>query len=354
LEGVLKRLGGYKKRGFAYVSRGITDLIKISGSWKNRPMKTKHPKLQRSELNPVMNWKVLSCFLILLTGYCFATDTAPAPESEFKSIFDGKDLAGWQGDPVVWSVKNGAIHGKLTGDSGETLGSILVWSDGNVDDFELRFSCRFVDRSPGVAGNLNVKYRVADKPDGLGYWFVLDIHGDDNKDKGRLMEVKGRKLFSRLGKQTVARNGLGDRVDALDLPGADQTTQPPYRNDDWNEVAIIAEGNHLIHKLNGVVTADFIDENVSRRRASGLLALRVWLAQRGPTLEAEFKNLRLRRIQNAKIISAPPVTPQSKSLPASDKTSAAERLKKVKALYEQGLITKDDYDKKVKEIMNSF
>jgi hypothetical protein len=33
---------------------------------------------------------------------------------------------------------------------------------------------------------------------------------------------------------------------------------------------------------------------------------------------------------------------------------AAERLKKVKALYDQGLITKEDYDKKVKEIMDSL
>jgi hypothetical protein len=36
------------------------------------------------------------------------------------------------------------------------------------------------------------------------------------------------------------------------------------------------------------------------------------------------------------------------------KPAPAERLKKVKALHEQGLITKEDYDKKVKEIMDSL
>ena len=36
------------------------------------------------------------------------------------------------------------------------------------------------------------------------------------------------------------------------------------------------------------------------------------------------------------------------------KPSAAERLKQVKELYDQGLINKDDYDKKVKEIMDSL
>lgn len=299
-----------------------------------------------------MKRRIFSHFLILLAGYCFAADAPPASESDFKTIFNGKDLTGWQGDPVVWSVKDGAIHSKVMGDpGGKAQSSILAWNEGNVDDFELRFSCRFVDRSPAAAGNLNVKYRVADNPDGTGYWFVLDMH-DTALEKGRLLEVKGRKLFSKLGKQTVARNGAGDRVDVLDLPGNGQTSLPPYHADDWNEVTVIAEGNHLVHKLNGVVTTDFIDEDVARRRSSGLLALRLWIP-RGPAIEAEFKNIRLRRIQNAKIISAQ-VAPGSKPLPASDKGSATERLKKLKSLLEQGLITKEDYDKKVKEIMDTL
>ncbi len=36
------------------------------------------------------------------------------------------------------------------------------------------------------------------------------------------------------------------------------------------------------------------------------------------------------------------------------KTDANNRLKQVKALYDQGLINKDDYDKKVKEIVDSL
>jgi hypothetical protein len=39
---------------------------------------------------------------------------------------------------------------------------------------------------------------------------------------------------------------------------------------------------------------------------------------------------------------------------SSTKTDAAGRLKQVKSLYDQGLISKEDYDKKVKEIMDSL
>ncbi len=45
--------------------------------------------------------------------------------------------------------------------------------------------------------------------------------------------------------------------------------------------------------------------------------------------------------------AAPAATPQNKP-------SAADRLKQMKSLYDQGLIKKDDYDKKVKEIMDSL
>ena len=301
-----------------------------------------------------MNPKTILCILILLVlaNFCFAADAPPARESEFKSIFDGKDLATWQGDPVVWSARDGVIHATLPEFSRNKNGSLLVWRGGNVDDFELRFSCRFVDLSSAALGNLNVKYRTGNTPADKAYWYVLDID-DRGAGRGRVMEVGDRGVLSKRGKKTVARNGNGpNEVEVIGTVTQPANIQAAYKKNDWNEVAIIAEGNHLVHLLNGVVTADFIDENEAKRHRSGSLALKVWLA-RGPGMDAEFKNLRLRRIQNGKIVSAPPAA-ESKPPSAGDKAPAAERLKKVKALYDQGLINKEDYDKKVKEIMDSF
>ena len=51
------------------------------------------------------------------------------------------------------------------------------------------------------------------------------------------------------------------------------------------------------------------------------------------------------------------LAPQPASNPpvaAPAKPSAADRLKQVKALFDQGLINKEDYDKKVKEIIDSL
>lgn len=40
-----------------------------------------------------------------------------AVQADFKSIFDGKSLEGWEFDPDYWTVKDGAIHGQTTAEN---------------------------------------------------------------------------------------------------------------------------------------------------------------------------------------------------------------------------------------------
>ncbi len=62
---------------------------------------------------------------------------------------------------------------------------------------------------------------------------------------------------------------------------------------------------------------------------------------------AEIKLLATATQAGADVVPAPPAD-------NSGKPDAAERLKKLKSLFDQGLINKEDYDKKVKEIMDSL
>ena len=46
----------------------------------------------------------------------------PAPDAEgWISLFNGKDLSGWDGDPAVWRVENGYISGKAESVKGNTF-----------------------------------------------------------------------------------------------------------------------------------------------------------------------------------------------------------------------------------------
>ena len=60
--------------------------------------------------------------------------TAPARGDEFQSLFNGKDLTGWEGDPKLWSVKDGAIVGETDGKIPDN--TFLIWK-GTAGDFEL-------------------------------------------------------------------------------------------------------------------------------------------------------------------------------------------------------------------------
>src|ERR1700704_4456344 len=58
-------------------------------------------------------------------------------EKGFKSIFNGKDLTGWDGNPKLWSVKNGTITGQTTAENSAKGNTFLIWTNGPVSDFEL-------------------------------------------------------------------------------------------------------------------------------------------------------------------------------------------------------------------------
>ena len=92
----------------------------------------------------------------LLTIPCFAADAikAPAESDDIKSIFNGKDLTGWDGDSRLWSVKDGVIHGETTDTVKANGNTFLIWKDGRLKDFELRLSFRCT-----ATNNSGIQYR---------------------------------------------------------------------------------------------------------------------------------------------------------------------------------------------------
>ena len=66
--------------------------------------------------------------------------TQPDDMEGFVSIFDGKTLNGWDGDPSFWRVENGEIVGETTPEKVVNHNTFLIWRGGTVRDFELKSS----------------------------------------------------------------------------------------------------------------------------------------------------------------------------------------------------------------------
>ncbi|NJM54690.1 MAG: DUF1080 domain-containing protein, partial [Verrucomicrobiae bacterium] len=242
-------------------------------------------------------------------------------EGEFVSLFNGRDLTGWAGDAKVWSVKGGIIEGALH--LIETNGwsnSFLVWTNGLVGDFHLKLSCRVTGEGSKGGGGMVVRgKRLLDGALG-GYQF--DIATPVGVD-GKLIEVEDRFILSWHGLSVVVPSGGGkNQKSATGTVGDRAKAKTDFKKGDWNEVELIARGNHLIHKINGHNLADVTDEDSGKRHMSGLLALKVMdvrtIASPLPgLLIAQFKDIRLRRAPVAAPVELP-VRETIRLLPASD------------------------------------
>ena len=95
--------------------------------------------------------------LALLAGISVAEELslkAPAESPELKAIFNGENLDGWDGDPSMWSVRDGVIHGETTPENPAKGNTFLIWKGGDVTDFELRLSFRC-----SASNNSGIQYR---------------------------------------------------------------------------------------------------------------------------------------------------------------------------------------------------
>ena len=63
--------------------------------------------------------------------------------------------------------------------------------------------------------------------------------------------------------------------------------------DDWNQVRIVAKGNHIQHYLNGTLILDFTDNHPTLALSEGVIALQL---HAGKPMFAEFKDIRLKII----------------------------------------------------------
>jgi hypothetical protein len=209
---------------------------------------------------------------LLPTLLALAAFTAAAAAEE-RPLFNGKDLTGWEGNPRLWSVQDGAITGK-TGEDAETKlkhNTFLVWRGGTVGDFELSFKYRI------VKGNSGVQYRSRELEKGEFGPILSGYQADFEAGKtysGILYEERGRAILARRGEKTVIK------------PNAENPKKPVVE-----VVKIVAQGNHLQHFINGRQTVDVTDEDSANAAKEGLLALQI---HQGPPMVVQYKDIVLK------------------------------------------------------------
>jgi hypothetical protein len=202
----------------------------------------------------------------------------------FKSLFDGKSLAGWSGKDKFWSVRDGAITGQTTAEN-PTQGNTFLIHEQPVGDFELSLKFKI------VGGNSGIQYRSVDKKNHVVNGYQADIDSGDTYI-GILYEEGGRGILAQRG-ETVEIAADGKRQ-VVGKTGDSKEIADAVKKEDWNEYVIIAKGNHLVQKINGHTTIEVTDRESSKAKAEGILALQL---HAGPPMTVQFKDIQIKALK---------------------------------------------------------
>ncbi len=242
--------------------------------------------------------RVLSfaCLVLMnsLIGYSQDASTAKSDTDGFVSVFNGKDLTGWSGDSRLWTVKDGLIRGETTPEAVAVGNTFLIWQGGTTKNFELHLSFRC-----NATNNSGIQYRSKHITEGVRNDWVVRGYQHEIRNENELPNVSGF-IYDEGGKRgriiLVGQKGdwEGDKLNLSDeaLISKDEYKQL-FKLDDWNEVAIIANGDNVKHFMNGRLTMDFTD-SPERALTEGVLALQL---HAGKPMWVEFKDVRIKELK---------------------------------------------------------
>lgn len=190
---------------------------------------------------------ILAGVLLLLPAAVFAQDG-------WISMFDGKTLTGWKANehPESWKVVDGAI-------TGDGPASHLFWMVRECGNCEFKAEVKL-----NHSGNSGMYFRTAFGPGfPKGYEAQVENSSPDPQKTGSLYN------FSKVLEQLI-------------------------QDDTWWTQDVIANGNHIVIKVNGKTVVDFVDEKNTYTK--GYLALQ----QHNPGSIVQYRNLMMRPLPAAK------------------------------------------------------
>ncbi len=225
--------------------------------------------------------------MFLITALNHSANAQKKANGRYIKVFNGKNLKGWEGDPVYWRVEKGSLIGEVTPSTILKKNSFIIWQGTMPNDFDLRVEYRRTDK-----GNSGINYRsklVAGEPYALkGYQADLDGEGKWN---GQNYEERGREFLALRGQQVVIeRDG---KINIIASLGSKDSLNAFVRKEDWNEYHLVVRGNRLQHYINDVLMSEVTDLDEERRSFNGFFGVQVHV---GPPMKVEYRNFRLKSL----------------------------------------------------------
>jgi hypothetical protein len=201
----------------------------------------------------------------------------------FRKLFNGTDLAGWDGPPGSWRIADGALTWESTIENPLKDWPYLIWTGSQPENFELLVDFRL---SAQANSGVNIRSQRIDNAWGLG-GYQADLTGDDRytgtiyRDHPlRQRILRGQSAVeSSDGKLLITVFGDGDDLQAKN-----------YHKGEWNRIRILCQGPKISYYLNGVLMSELTDNGPNSSR-KGSIAFQM---HQGPPMKIQYKNIYLK------------------------------------------------------------
>jgi hypothetical protein len=229
-------------------------------------------------------WKLLLVALIAATLFGLRStavaeepSSTPADEAGFVALFDGKSLAGWEGNEKVFRVEKGAIvAGSLT----EAIPqNEFLCTTKEYGDFELRLQAKL----EGKGENAGIQFRSQRVPN------HHEVSGYQC-DMGRAWD---RSVWGALYDESRRNKILAE-------PSEEVAKKASREPGEWNDFVIRCEGPTVQIWLNGVQTVDYGEKDGGISRA-GVIGLQI---HGGEPAQASYRNIRIKTLGGTEASSA--------------------------------------------------
>ncbi len=253
-----------------------------------------HPAIGQQEQNPALAARRPGGFFSQPDPIDFDDHTG------WTQIFDGKTLNGWDGSSDVWHVEDGAIVGVST--SEHPVGTTnIIWRGGEPANFELKVEMKL----EGEGANGGIQYRSSNvavwppmNPQRMAQmtdaqkqqmqkrmalfqkyekWGMKGYQADfdyNNRYTGQLYEQgTGRGIVAWRGQMVQANQGQKPRL--LATLGTSDDLKTYIKPGEWNQYEVIADGNTMIHIINGHVMAILVDNDPTFAQTKGLIGFEI-------------------------------------------------------------------------------
>lgn len=185
-------------------------------------------------------------------------------------LFDGKSLAGWEGNEKFFRVEEKAVVAGML--DSRIPNNEFLCTEKEYGDFELTIEVRL----KGQGNNAGIQFRSKRVPDSH------EVEGYQC-DVGAAFD---RPVWGALYDESRRRKMLAE--------GPKESVKKWVKDGAWNELRILAQGNRIRLYLNGHMTVDYTEKDETIP-ATGVIGLQI---HSGAPSEAWYRNIRLKDLSS--------------------------------------------------------